>query len=360
MAQTVNEKLLHKAVDHAIDLQRYSNSEVQKMLSLLNRVDVQIAVQLTAALERMPANSFTVQRLNSMLKDVYNLIGSPFKDIKTGIESNLLDLVKEESEYQYDLFKTVIPIDLYIARISPELVHAAAMARPFQISKDKAVNLSDYVDGLSDNRKAGVRDAIRLGFVTGESTDQIVRRIMGTKTQNYADGLMQASRHHVEGMVRTAVNHTASFARQRFYGENSEIIKGVMWVSTLDARTSPICQSRDGKVYPVDSGPRPPAHISCRSSTVPVLKSWRDLGINMDEFKSERASMDGQVPRDLTYQEWLEKQPTKRQDDILGPTKGKLFRAGEKLDRFIDNKGRTLTIEQLRSKNKQVFDELGI
>ena len=70
--------------------------------------------------------------------------------------------------------------------------------------------------------------------------------------------------------------------------------------------------------------------------------------------------MDGQVPEDITYQTWLEKQSADRQDEILGKTKAKLFRAGETVDRFVDNKGRTLTIAQLRERNKALFDKLGI
>ena len=358
--ETVNEKLLHQAVNHAIDLQHYSAGAVRRMISILNASDEKLTLDILNALERLPRGSFTVQRLSNLLKDVMRTNAQAYSALKSGVESDLQDLVKAEAEYQSGLFKTVLPVSLSVSSIDPEQVYTAAMSRPFQVSKNGAVPMAAYLENLSADRAKKIQDAIRLGYVNGETIDQMVRTIRGTKTSNYADGLMEAPRHYVEGMVRTSINHMSNFTAQRFYEANSELIKGVMWVSTLDSRTSPICQARDSQVYPLNSGPRPPAHIGCRSRVTPILKSWRELGLEIDEFKSTRASMDGQVPEDITYQTWLDKQSADRQDEILGKTKAKLFREGEAVDKFVDNKVRTLTIAQLRERNKALFDKLGI
>lgn len=359
--KTVNEKLLDESVNHAIDLQRYSNGVVQKMIAMLNRADVAVESALASALARLPRESFTVQRLNAVLKEFADLNGSTYKSISDGIGSELVDLAEFEAGYQADLFEHVLPVAVTVTRVDPEVVYTAAMARPFQITKDRAVNMPDYFGSLQADRANKVRDAIRLGYVTGLTTEQIIRNIRGTKSAAYADGLMEGSRHHVGGMTRTALSHMSSFTRQRFYAENANLAKGYKWVSTLDNRTSPICQARDGKIYPIDSNIYPPAHINCRSTTVMITKSWRDLGIDMDEFVSTRASMNGQVPQDITYQDWLKGQSVDRQDDILGVTKGKLFRdGGLTVQNFVDMQGRTLTIAQLKERNKEIFRKLGL
>jgi hypothetical protein len=108
----------------------------------------------------------------------------------------------------------------------------------------------------------------------------------------------------------------------------------------------------------VDKGPRPPAHFNCRSSTTPILKSWRELGFDADELPpGTRASMNGQVPADQDYDTWLRKQPKDVQDDVLGKTKGDLFRAGLKMDRFVDRKGAELTLDQLRRREKEIWEK---
>lgn len=71
--------------------------------------------------------------------------------------------------------------------------------------------------------------------------------------------------------------------------------------------------------------------------------------------------MSGQVPDDMTYQDWLKKQPVERQDDILGKTKGQLFRKGGlTLERFVDRNGRELNLAELRAKNAAAFAKAGL
>lgn len=358
---TVNEKLLDNTVSHSIDIQRYGNGVVRRMLAILNKADAKLTDELISALERMTPANFTAQRLDALLKEVRALNGKAYTSVRTGLEVDLLDLVKSEADYQADLFKDVLPVNVSVAKIDPEVVYTAAMARPFQVSKDKAVPLNEYLTGLSSDRAAKIRDAVRLGYLNSETTSQIVRTIRGTKTQNYADGLMQAPRYHVEGMVRTAISHMSNFTAQRFYEANSGMIKGWQFVATLDGRTTITCASLSGKVFPIGKGPKPPLHIGCRSTTVPVTKSWRELGIDIEEFKSTRASMDGQIAEDISFTQWLRSKPASFQDDILGATRGKLFRANEiEVDKFTNNKGKVYTVEELRRKNKELFEKAGV
>ncbi len=94
---------------------------------------------------------------------------------------------------------------------------------------------------------------------------------------------------------------------------------------------------------------------NCRSTKVGVLKSFRDLGIDLDEIPAgTRASMRGEVPAKLTYDEWLRGEPAAVQDDILGPARAKLFRAGAKVGDFIDARDRTLTLSDLRSLERRL------
>lgn len=361
MVQTVNDELLHKTVDHSIDRERYGNGVVLRMIKILNKADKHLFAALADALQRLPTESFTVQRLDALLKDVRALNAEVYKSLQKTVEGEIKALVDYETKYQVDLFTHVLPVQVSVASVTPDVVYAAAMARPFQVSKNGAVPLNEYLQGLSEDRARKIRDAVRLGYISGETTDQIVTRIKGTKAQNYADGLMDAPRRFVEGMVRTALNHTSTVAAEQFYKANEELMAGVMWASTLDTSTCETCASLDGQVFPVDSGERSPAHIGCRCRTAPVVKSWKELGIDLAEVPAgTRASMDGQVSAKLTYQTWLEKQSASRQDEVLGVTKGKLFRAGATVDKFVDNRGRTLNLDQLRKRDSELFQKAGL
>jgi hypothetical protein len=71
--------------------------------------------------------------------------------------------------------------------------------------------------------------------------------------------------------------------------------------------------------------------------------------------------MNGQVPASLTYPQWLKQQSASVQDDVLGATRGRLFRTGHlKIDQFVNNAHEVLPLAALIKKEKEAFAALGI
>ena len=71
--------------------------------------------------------------------------------------------------------------------------------------------------------------------------------------------------------------------------------------------------------------------------------------------------MDGQVPASLTYEQWLRGKPAAFQDEVLGRSKGALFRnGGLTLDRFVHRDGSELTLAELRAKAPEAFEMVGL
>jgi len=150
----------------------------------------------------------------------------------------------------------------------------------------------------------------------------------------------------VTSLVRTSVSHTVTQAREITYEENDDLVKGIQLVATLDANTTEICMSYDGNVYAVNEGPRPPLHHQCRTTTVPVLRSWKELGFDLKDMpEGTRASMNGQVAASIKYPEWLKQQPLEVQERALGKQAAQIFR--EASDKKID-----LWMETVRQFNR--------
>lgn len=367
---TVNEILADESVAHAVDLQQYSAGVVRRMIALLNRVDADLAVQLAAALERMPAESYTVERMEQLLASVRDLNAQAYAAVFGELAQELQDLAQYEAGYQLQLFENTLPAPVQVrfplAPIAPQQVYAAAMARPFQ-----GRLLRGWAQQIEAERMAKIRNTIRAGYVEGKTASQIVREIRGTVAGRYADGLLQRPRHDLMAVVNTAINHTAAVAREQFQAANSDIIKAVVWRSTLDNRTSAQCRIRDGLKYEAQThkpvGHKIPwlagpgrIHFNCRSTETPVTKSWRELGIPIDEMTpGERASMDGQVPAETTYSQWLGRQSAARQDQVLGPDRGRLLRQGGlTLEDFYSPRGDWLTLDELRERDAAAFAKL--
>jgi SPP1 gp7 family putative phage head morphogenesis protein len=361
---SVNDWLLSENIRHAVDVTRYSNGVVQRIIGRLNALDRRLYAELVEALERLSASSFTVERMESLLGSIRALNAAAYQEIGRELTAELRSFTRYEASYQAQALQQVLPATVHVASISAEQAFTAAYAQPFRVSKGGAVPMAQYLVGLSEARAKMIRDAVSLGYLESETTDQIVRRIRGTRSAKYEDGLMEGPRQHIEGMVRTATNHMANVTQQRVYSANADIVKGWLFHATMDGRTSLTCASLNGKVFKVGEGPVPPRHINCRSAATPVLKSFREMGLEIPEVVIEgktRASIDGQIPAGTTFSDWLRSKPAKFQDQILGATRGQLFRANKmNVDRFANNKGVVYTLDQLRQRDSDLFKKAGL
>ena len=347
----ISDDFADATIRHQVYLQRYKSGVVNKILALMKGVESDIVQQVA----RRDLQSLTRRQVDQLLANLKRKINQGYEPVIDLLNDQVKQLAGYEKRWQMDMFSKTVPIDLDFIAPSDEQIIASVIARPFQ-----GLQLKDWYKGLPDGQFRRLREAIRQGYVDGNTTQQIVQAIRGTRTTS---GILSISRRAAETTARTALSHTANVARNQVYRRNRKLIKSVEWVATLDGRTSAICRARDGKVYPTDSGPRPPAHPACRSTTIPVLKSLRELGIKADEVpvKSTRASMNGQVSSELNYGAWLRKQPVSFQNEVLGIKKAQLFRRGDlAMDRFVDKKGNELTLDQLRERESAAWAKAGL
>jgi SPP1 gp7 family putative phage head morphogenesis protein len=345
----LNDALLARLVAHQVGLNRVATHLVGEITALLDATDADLLAVVRARAGDARSSDAWV---NAALRTIREINAALYQKVQGQLQDELTALAHYETEYQLDLFGAVVPVSVSWTAPTSAQLRAIVTTEPFA-----GALLREWVAGLEQGRYDRLRQAIRVGAAEGHTTDQMMRKIRGTATANNRDGILQISRRSAEAMTRTAVAAVSSQARSLLYAANSEVIDKVQWVSTLDLRTTPICRARDGKTFPVDSGPRPPAHVGCRSTVVPVVKSWRELGIDADELPAAtRASMSGQVPETLTYGEWLRGLPAAQQDEVLGKAKGQLFRAGGlTVDRFVDATGHAYTLDELKRREKEAW-----
>lgn len=367
---SVNELLADESVRHQVALQKYSNGVVQRIISVLNRADRRMFAELTERLERMDPTSFSIERLESMLTSVNSLNRQAYAQVERELTQELKDFVAYESSYQAQMLIAHVPAQVSVAAVSAEVAYAAALARPFQ-----GVLLREVWKELDAKKMRQVRQAIAQGFLESKTTGDIIRELRGTRARGFKDGLIEVSRRDAEAVVRTALGHMAGFVQDRSAEENKDLIAAEVWSSTLDMRTSEPCRIRDQKKYapgthkpighsiPWGAGPGR-LHWRCRSGRKLVLKSNKELGIDVPEVVvvgKTRASLDGQVPDEQTYAQWIAKQSSARQDEVLGPVRARLLREGNlPMERLYSQKGEFLTIQELRERDAKAFAAAGL
>lgn len=350
MATSVNDRFFDHQVAQSIRWIRYGNHAAVEALKILNRIDVRLTEYLNGVL----ADDWTYSqaRAAAMKQQVASIMNAIHNEVAAEVTAGLLGASVLSAEIEAEMFRLVLPAGLDITTPNPGLVRTIMTTRPFNGSP-----LTDWVDQLRRNDVDRTWRTIQDGMVAGDTTPDIVKAVRGTASLRYRDGVREVSRRGLDTLVRTATNHAASVGRQSVWDQNHHIVDKVRWVSTLDSRTSPICRDRDGQTFPVNSGPRPPAHMNCRSTTVAVTKTWREMGFDVDELDAgTRASMDGQVPGDMTYYQWLNQTSRANALEALGPTRYGLWKnQGIAPSEFVNDRGRLYTLDELRALRPGAF-----
>lgn len=349
--KSVNDAIADDTIRHMLYLERLKTQQSREILRFLdNEVIPDLKAMLQKRIDKFASGKQTTKRLEDVIKQFEDIV-EKFSNINTRIQGELFDIALYEAEFNLNMLKQNVPVNVNYTMPSPSAISTAVFATPFE-----GRNMDQWFSSIGEDIKNKISMEVRKGYVEGQTTQQITKRIVDAN-------IYTTARRNVEAITRTAIAHTANQARNELFKANSDVVKQVQWTSTLDGRTSPICRARDGKLYNVDDPhPTPPAHVNCRSSLVPITKSLREMGIPVDDVTpSTRASMNGQAPADITYGQWLKKQPASFQDEVLGKTKGLLFRNGDlPIDRFVNRNGNELTLEQLKKRETQAFEKAGI
>lgn len=395
---TANEIYRDAVLRHQIGVRRYTNGLLRQVNRLLEEADADLAARLRLRLTRLEGKpiDFTSERWLSLLEELRGARAASMVEYRKLARAQLGLFAKMEADREISLLESSVPIQVSFAVVAVDQLRAIVSARPFQ-----GRLLKDWFATLEANDRTRLTRELQLGMVQGEPIDDIVRRVVGTRKNNYADGVLAITRRDATTVVRTAVNHVSNVAREYVHEANSDVITARVWSSTLDGRTSDICIARDGRgtptpgnelpagLQPLDPpGARPPAHMNCRSVMIAYIdgvgligkrpyvtdtrtrakrevdfrKMAKEQGRPIQDIRREWADRTvGRVPASTTYQDFLSRQSASFQDEVLGRTKGKLFRdGGLSVDKYVDRTGRSLTLKELAATQPEAFRRAGL
>jgi SPP1 gp7 family putative phage head morphogenesis protein len=328
-----NQYLVDRLTREQLLIQRYSNSVIRELLPILTN----LRNSLEARMLDTPTE-FQAMRLAGLQADLSRIITEITGQLEIQLADNLTELAQYQAEFAAKALQTAVSVETVL----PSVDQIAAVVTRSQMrlvsgNQIKNLTLNQLITEFAGSMDRQIKTAIQAGVIEGRTVQELAREVGGLVNTR--------SRRQAETLVRTAVNHVGSVARQRTYEANADVIQGEEYTATLDGRTRPEHAALDGKVFPIGQGPQTPNGYNCRCVRVPKVK---------DEFKipgieGERASKDGPVSAQTTYNSWLKRQPKEFQDEVLGPERAKLFRGGMNIQKFVDDRGVLYDIDQLRA-----------
>jgi SPP1 gp7 family putative phage head morphogenesis protein len=364
MASTPRQ-LIDIATRHQVMLERLKTGEWRELRRFVESLDTVIRDRLRGA---DSLTDFSLARLTRFERATAAALSEPITGFRRAWRREMERIALAEASFEVDSINSVL-LRTTMELPTEQQVAAAVFSAPMQargVIGDQL--LSSFFRNWSQQTISQVNAEIRLGVTQGLTNRQIERAIRGTVAQNFTDGMMARVRRNAEAIVRTSVQHVSQQARQATWEQNSDIVRKVRFVATLDSRTTQQCSSLDGMEFPADKGPRPPLHVNCRSTTVAVLDDrlavLQDGGTRAARNVDDRRQIDS-VPAGETYYQWLQRQPESFQIEAIGPTRAALFRDGglsaeEFSDLQLGRRFEPLTLEEMQRKQPAVFERAGI
>lgn len=302
----------------------------------LNRKVAKFYDEMIADLQAQILRKKNITRnLAKTIEDLKAALSTPdFSDeFKAIAQDEVRHLRKYNKLAGFVLFSHVLPQSAVDSLINTTLLEGATV--------------NAWNKGLSIDQKTRLEREIRLGVSLGETNELLAARVARA---------LSKSKRDAASIAVTAAGAIVSAVRQKFFEANADVIKAYKYQATLDTRTSALCRAYDGLMWdtnyePIGHSypfrqPRINTHFNCRSTIIPVIKG-------ADELKNvppaTRSSMNGYVPQDINFNDWLKTQPKDVIEKTLGAGRAELFLQGKITMRdLITQQGRELNLTQLK------------
>lgn len=341
---SLNKGLFDSTIELHLDMERVAIESRAIIVKLLQNLEKELVAKVADGVTDSSKARIDKQlkEANAVIKQYYDEAAGISKDTTTNVAQVSASATTDSllMAVGNQVTMAAIPTASYLETLAGNTIIQGAVQ-------------ADWWSRQSDDTAFKFQSAVRQGLVGAETTPQIVRRVRD---------VMDLSRRNAETLVHTSVQSVANVTREKVMQDNSDVVSANEYCSALDRKTCLVCGSLDGLRWenvtnkPIGHSVRyspPTRHWRCRCSMIPVLKTWRELGINMDELSDNtRASMEGQV-NDKTFEDWLKRKtetdPTFA-DRTLGKGRAELWRNGKiTMDQMISG-GKPLSLSELQAK----------
>jgi SPP1 gp7 family putative phage head morphogenesis protein len=346
MPNNVNTEFYDKTVDRAAMIRLYEKRVSDKVELLIDGHTVKV--------ERLIENAKKSDvGFNTLREAIDQDIQRTYKRVYNTAAKELIAFATDEYNFVSSLFYEALNRIWKVQKPERRIPEEIVLKRPIYSEQ----TLENAWKGVAISERKRIEALIRRGLSEGLTSDQIAKELRKSASFNI-------SKYHSRAIVTTAITSVKSQVDQAVYSANGKAIRGWQYVAVLDSRTTTLCAHRNGSIYPIDDIKHlPPAHYNCRSTTVPVFKSWEDIANleavaevrrrNIKNLSDEEiAFYDGQTPMQETYHQWLSRQSKDVQLKHLGDyQKLELFRTGKiHIDKFHAPDGVSIGISELRAK----------
>lgn len=331
----------------------------------------------------------TNKKFELIQERIEKLLNQAYGQAMEGIRENSVSLAENDAKWAGSFTRAVSGHT--VSQLGKRTLNNIA-----KYGRYNGLNLAEMFNSMAvsdaDRIFKAVSQAIKTGATPGSLKKSVQKAFDISNDQAYAMGL-------------TCANGIANDAKLALYSENSDVVKEIEILNTLDGRICPRCAEIGGKRFPVNAKDIPalPVHPRCRCVYLPVTelsdsasvkrpaansdfmsdakrayeekntgRSWDSLSESTKhkyyyEAISEYEARTGkpafeQVPGSMKFTDYFESRDSQFKRDWLGPVKYKLYRKGNlSLNEMLKpNAGGFFTIAELKRRDIDAFRKAGL
>lgn len=330
-----NDEILDLLLKRDLLLQRVSNGLSKEIAS-------QYIKMIDEAINSLGRVDISLINMNKIIKEINSNIGLDY----ASVEDNFNEVAITEASFIPKAINGIVAVDIVNKKLSDTLVNK--IIKNSYLSDGNTIK--EGFEKLDTRLQETFQNQIRLGVLNGDTTQTIIKNLKPYMT-DFKD-------NRIDALVKTALSTVVNNTRMETYKENEEIFKGYQHQSVLDSRTTFICAERDNKQWDLELKPighklpfkQTPIHYKCRSIILPLTKSYRELGLDIDEIPiGTRSSLNGYVPANTSFSQWFDKQSADFKENYLGKGRYQLYKDGKiTLSDLVNQRGKVLTIKELK------------
>lgn len=353
---TLNEEILDAEIRHGIKLERLSGGIANDIIEQIREGDKELEAAVIPALPDIVEEENSL-RLNGIERQIEENTNELYEDIRGKLRSEMRDVAEYETEYSKKKIGGIMGIAALLNLPSGDKIDDIVNKKidlPSTNNPNKSID--EWVESMGEARKEKWAGTIRKGFQDGEVTaGEIETELLGGGSVR---GQRRRAEDHASAVSRTATFQAAAGGMGLFVSANRGYFRGVQWISVLDERTTPYCAGQDGKIYREGQGPRPPAHMNCRSQVIPVTRPADEWPVAEDKVPPDvRRKATGQAVNEPNYREWLDNQPYYVVEQTLGVERAKLYaHGGLDFQDLTNSKGEFITLNRLKQLEEEAVE----
>ena len=339
------------------ELDAYETESLKGLLAALDQAKNEVSARFEHSVADM--KDWTADRLERVLYELDEMSAG----VRQHLSGQLLDMAGHVGEYATLTHGDILSLGGRVAAFESVALTSAQYRAFFAETELGGHSLQGWVDRAFDGsmQRAMLTD-LQSGVLQGEGYPALVRRI--------EEGF-DMFRGEAITLARTYVQTANVTASQIVADANNSIMRGWRWCSTLEhgfhqsgTGTCLRCAALDGKEFKIGQGPVVPLHPRCRCFIIWLTKTWRELGLDIDEMKEAARpytirpdkNIDAGGRRTIlesgfhqgTYGEWIMAQNENVKLNLLGPGRYDLLKSGKvNFGDLVDAQGNLKTLKIL-------------